>query len=511
MLKFRFRKAVRLLLPLLTLVFFVVTLAPACAGHSQEGEKAASWYEMADQWKAPEWFQDAKFGIWLHWGPQSVPTHGGGWYARHMYQPKTGREVWGKDAFKHHLKTYGHPSEFGYKDLCRSWKAQYFDADQMVQQFQNWGARYVAVIANHHDNFDLFYSEAQPWNSVNVGPERDIVGEFTKAARKRNLPVELSVHAARAPLWMSPSAKYDGRLNPEDGKGTWWEGMDPHLLYANRLPPRRFAAHFRERLMTLVTEYSPDILYFDDGLIPLGKAGKEPCAELYSRSLKEKGRIETIVTVKMAQKGTLLDLEKGGTPVIRKQPFQMDTTLAYDWFYKEDKGVDNLRHDVRSLTEVMLDTVSKNGSLLLNIAVLGDGRIPDRQKAVMDQFSLWLEAHEEAVFGTRPWLIHGQGGEVGRGHFSERTRWSEPWDSSVVRYTRKGDELFFFVFGESAGAEILLSAFSRGGIADGTTPAGIETLDSNAQLEWTMGAEGLRVSLPKSLKWNHCNGFRIKL
>src|SRR5512138_2452645 len=155
-----------------------------------QGEASAEWTSLAAEWKCPEWIRDAKFGLWLHWGPQSVPEYGGGWYARHMYiEPgKLGSEQWGKNAWNYHRKTYGHQSEFGYKEICREWKAEKFEAESTIRQFQKWGARYVAIMGNHHDNYDLFNSSVHLWNATRVGPKRDILGEFAAAARQHHLP-----------------------------------------------------------------------------------------------------------------------------------------------------------------------------------------------------------------------------------------------------------------------------------------------------------------------------------
>ena len=208
------------------------------------GESAAEWSQASTNWECPEWFKDAKFGLWLHWGPQTIPAKGGGWYARDMYMEKNS-DSWGKDAWSYHRETYGPQSQFGYKDLCNSWKAEKFDADATIKQFKNWGARYVAILANHHDNFDLFASSVHGWNTTRVGPKRDLVGEFAAAARRHDLKWAATVHCSRAPGWFTPAfgsdsdgslkgVPYDGNLTKADGKGLWWEGLDPQQLYAGK-------------------------------------------------------------------------------------------------------------------------------------------------------------------------------------------------------------------------------------------------------------------------------------
>ena len=153
-----------------------------------------TWEEIKKEYECPEWFRDAKFGIWAHWGPSSVPQMGGGWYARHMYIEDVGDQTWGKYAFRYHRGNFGHQSEFGYKDLCHHWKAEQYDPDTMIEQWKKWGAKYVAILCNHHDRYDQWDSRHHDWNSVRVGPKRDIVGDFAKAARKHKLPWVAMVH-----------------------------------------------------------------------------------------------------------------------------------------------------------------------------------------------------------------------------------------------------------------------------------------------------------------------------
>ena len=349
-------------------------------------EEDALATELFQKYEIPEWFKDAKFGIWLHWGPQSIPTKGGGWYARHMYMEpqKLNREPWGKEAWQYHRDNYGHQSEFGYKDICNTWTAEKFDAQQTVTQFKTWGAKYVAIIANHHDNFDLFNSSVHQWNSLKVGPHRDLVGEFAKAANDNGLKWVATVHAFRSKQWYSPAfgsdsagpkkgVPYDANLKLSDGKGKWWEGLDPQQFYAVKNP--NFEKELTQRVLDLVNNYKPDMLYFDDHKLqsPLVL----PSKRLYLNSYKKYGSNQAIVTVKEPTQGTLLDFEKGTAESIQESGFQTDTTLASDWFLKPNPdGSVRLRHNARSLKELLVDNISKNGTLLLNIAVNADGSIP---------------------------------------------------------------------------------------------------------------------------------------
>ncbi|WP_261387860.1 alpha-L-fucosidase [Chitinophaga pinensis] len=204
----------------------------------KKGPFQPDWSSL-EQYKTPEWYKDAKFGIWAHWGPQCQPEYGD-WYARGMYQE-------GSDQYEYHLKKYGHPSRFGFKDVIHEWKAEQWDPEELVRLYKDAGAKYFVALANHHDNFDLYDSSFQSWNSVRQGPKKDIVAGWAKAAKAAGLHLGLSVHAAHAWSWMEVAQRhdlkgalsnipYDGKLSKADGKGTWWEKLDPQELYAQNHP-----------------------------------------------------------------------------------------------------------------------------------------------------------------------------------------------------------------------------------------------------------------------------------
>jgi len=485
-------------------------------------KKPSQWEELSKQWQCPEWFQDVKFGLWLHWGPQTVPAKGGGWYARHMYMEphELGRETWGQEAWNYHRKTWGHQSDFGYKDICNVWKAEKFNADSMMIKFKQWGARYVAIMGNHHDNFDLFYSSVHGWNNVNVGPKRDLVGEFAKAARRHNLPWAVSVHAARARNWFKPAfgsdsegprkdEPYDGHLTKEDGVGTWWDGLDPQQLYASNYDD--FEIELGLRHMELIKNYQPDLLYFDDARIPSPML--QACVEMYANSLKQHGSIQTIVTVKKPQKGTVQDYEKGVAEEMAKDPWQTDTTIASDWFHKPNPdGSSAMRHSARSLKELLVDIVSKRGTLLLNIAVRADGTIPQDQIIEIDAFSTWLQGNGEAIYSTRPWKTYGEGGETTGGHFNERGLSSEPWDHRVLRFTRNkaNSVLYVFVFGDPSGKEIVIASLAGEQNKFNSTIKHVAIIGSGKDITWSMKENGLNVSMPSDLAFTDCNVIKVE-
>lgn len=248
---------------------------------------------MAANYRVPEWFRDAKFGIWSHWGPQAVPGVGD-WYARNMYFPK-------HENYRFHTNTYGHPSQFGYKDILPLFKAEKFDADAQMKLFKRAGAKCFFALANHHDNYDCFDSSYQPWNSVNIGPKKDLVGLWAKAAQQEGLRLGISVHNARSWYWWEPAHKsntsgplkgvpYDGSLTLADGAGKWWEGYDPQQLYCAPYKPGdketpAYIQNWVNRTKEVINKYHPDVLYFDDQhtrFERFGKPGMEVLSHFYN-------------------------------------------------------------------------------------------------------------------------------------------------------------------------------------------------------------------------------------
>jgi alpha-L-fucosidase len=502
------------------IVFAKFPLKSLAAGEKKDA--SGNWDQVAAKWECPEWFKDAKFGLWLHWGPQTVPATGGGWYARHMYmEPKDlQREKWGLAAWSYHRATFGHQSVAGYKEVCNAWKAEKFDADATITRFKKWGARYVAIMGNHHDNFDLFASSVHGWNATKVGPKRDMVGDFAAAARRQNLKWAVSVHVFRTRKWLAPAfgsdsegpkkgIPYDGNLTKKDGKGTWWEGLDPQQLYALNYAP--FETELAQRHLELTSNYKPDLLYFDDRHIP-GPISKA-CAKLYADSLENNGSIQAVVTVKGPQKGTVLDYEKGVAEGIRNEYWQTDTTIADDWFLKPNPdGGSKMLHNARSLKELLVDIVSKRGVLLLNIAVRKDGTIPRDQIAEMDVLGAWLEGNGEAIYDSRPWKIHGEGGETSGGHFNERGIASKPWDHHVLRFTcnKANTVLYVHVFGDPAGKDIVVASLAKEKKLFGGKVDKVSVLGSAATVDWALRSDGLHVKMPGKLPFNDCTVLKVE-
>ena len=393
--------------------------------------------ESLSAWTCPEWFRDLKFGIWAHWGPQCEPEDGD-WYARHMY-------VEGSPQYNYNIDAKDHPSRFGFKDWIHEWKAENWDPDALVKLYADAGARYFFTLANHHDNFDLYASKYQPWNSVALGPEKDIVGGWAAAARKYGLRFGVSVHASHSWSWYETSrgadtkgplagVPYDGWLTKEDGKGTWWEGLDPQDLYEQRHPlspengawtweegkitppDQAFCDKIYNRTVQLLDDYRPDIVYFDDTYLPLwpvSDAGLKILAHGYNRSAAEHGGESQIVfTGKVLtdwQKKTLLwDVERGAPDAIQELPWQTCTCIG-QWHYDKHIYYRDQYKSAATVVAMLVDVVSKNGNLLLSVPLRGDGTPDPTELRIVKEIGHWMKVNSESVYDTRPWVIYGEG------------------------------------------------------------------------------------------------------
>jgi alpha-L-fucosidase len=400
----------------------------------QTGQFEPTWQSL-EHHQTPEWFRDAKFGIWAHWGAQCVEGSGD-WMARELYM-----EGHGKANF--HREHYGHPSEFGYKDVLPLFKAEKWQPDSLVARYKRCGAQYFFVLGNHHDNYDLWDSKYQPWNSKNIGPKRDILAEWAKAAKKQGLPLGISFHADHAWTWFEPSQRYDlegakagvyydGNLTKEDGKGKWWEGLDPQMLYQQNHPmskgswdngaihgqwdwshgacppSQEFVTNFYDRTLDAINRYNPDLIYFDVTVLPfypLSDCGLKIATHLYNKN--PRGVVFGKILNEDQKKALTWDVERGAPNQMIEQPWQTCNCIG-DWHY----NTVTYHRGYRSATNIvkqLVDIVSKNGNLLLNIPLRGDGTYDDKAEAFLNELEAWMTQNGESIFGTRPWVKFGEG------------------------------------------------------------------------------------------------------
>ena len=514
----------------------------ALAALGRAGRYDPTW-ESLRNYTAPQWYRDAKFGIWAHWTAQCVPEQGD-WYARNMY-------LQGDAHYEHHLKTYGHPSQTGFMELDHLWKAESWDPDGLIALYKKAGAQYFVALANHHDNFDTFDSAHHAWNSVNVGPRKDIVGGWAKAARAQGLRFGVSNHSAHAWHWLQPAYGYDGEgplagvrydaatLTKADGKGKWWEGLDPQELYTGpnivlpegirgaaairrwheendgrwfEDPPANNSGFVRKwflRCQDLIDKYRPDLVYFDDTGLPLGQAGLDIAAHYYNASREwNGGRVEAVINCKRLsaeQRPALVeDIERGFTDEMRPLPWQTDTCIG-QWHYRRSVFEEHRYTGAATVITRLCDIVSKNGNLLLSVPLRGNGTIDADEREILQQLAAWMSRNGEAIFGTRPWRVFGEGPtQVKAGMFGEEK--AAAFTGEDIRFTKKGKTLFAIALGWPPSGTLTLKSLATG------TPGSVERVEllgSAAPLSFTRDPAGLKITVPRDLPGEHAFAFRI--
>jgi len=499
------------------------------AGGAHAAEIAPNWSALAAAWKVPDWFRDAKFGIWAHWGPQCQPEFGD-WYGRQMYQQ-------GNRYYDHHVANYGHPADTGFLDIIGKWQAENWDPEHLIGLYKAAGAKYFMALANHHDNFDNFDSKHHGWNATRVGPKRDLIGGWEKAVRKAGLRFGVSNHSAHAWHWWQTAYGYDAegpragerydafRLTRADGAGKYWDGLDPQELYTGpaMAPPNGIAtkaamqdfhdthtgrwmefappenphhvAKWLLRQKDLVEKYKPDMVYMDDYGIPFGTVGLEALAHYYEQATAWHGSPDVVVTAKKLtdyqQSVVIDDVERGYSPILRDKPWQTCTCIG-DWHYNRSRYTDKSYVPAEQVIQRLCDVVSKNGNLLLSIPVRGDGTIDSEEEKIVAGITAWMQRNgEAAIHGSRPWRVFGEGpARIEGGHFGEG---KVKFASGDVRYTVKGGALYaaFLVWPEGP---VTLKALP----AD----AAIErmTLVGGGKVKFVRGAAGLTLTLPPAEK-----------
>jgi alpha-L-fucosidase len=502
-------------------------------------------WESLQQYKVPEWFRNAKFGIWAHWGPQCQPEQGD-WYGRFMYDE-------GNEQYKWHVANYGHPSKFGFKDVINDWKAEKWDPSRLVALYKKTGAQYFFAMANHHDNLDLWNSKHHEWNSVRVGPRKDIVAGWAKAAKENNLPFGLSVHASHAWTWFETSQRadtagplrgvpYDGKLRKEDGKGTWWEGLDPQELYAQNhelsqgseniyslwrqwdwqngasQPTQEYCNKFYSRVMDLIGQYNPDLLYFDDTVLPfypVNDVGLKIAAEYYNQNMAtHNGKLEAVLFGKVLndeqKKCMVWDVERGAPDKLQPLAWQTCTCIG-DWHYKRSVYENNGYKSAQTVIHMLVDIVSKNGNLLLNIPVRGDGSIDEKEVAILEGISKWMDVNKESIFDTRPWIVFGEGPSAEQANPVNAQGFNEgktKYNARDIRFNQKGKILYATTLGVPDSATVIkaLGKDKKNG-----TIKTIEVLGSKEKIIWKQTAESLVIEKPKMIPNDIAVVFTITL
>ena len=509
----------------------------ACATHLQAADAPAAddlkvtpgKFEATDaslrQYQYPEWFRDAKFGIWAHWGPQAVPRQGD-WYAKKLYESgtvdkKTGQIKGPSAHYAHHTQHYGHPSKFGYKDIIPLWKAEKWNPDELMALYKKAGAKYFVSMASHHDNFYLWDSKIHRWNSVKMGPKKDVVALWQNAAKKEGLRFGVSEHLAASYTWYQTSHGADatGPL-----AGVPYDGNDPanQDLYHTKAAPDDKAwltknpewhRQWFKVVKELVETYHPDLLYSDSQL-PFGDVGIKMLANYYNQDMAHNGgKLEAVYNCKiMPSEGRWVrDIERGVAEGISVDPWQTDTSIG-DWYYRTGQKY----HKPDEIVRMLMDIVSKNGNLLINIVQTPEGDLEPDMLTTLDAIGSWVNFNQEGLYATRPWKIYGEGPSTvvtdkDKGRFGGLKDVSDrPYTSADFRFTtsKDGATLYAFQFAPPTGESRIVSLGTDAKFA--TKPVTkVEILGSDEKLVWKQEAGALVIQKPAKIPDPAAIGYKI--
>jgi len=475
-----------------------VWLLPACSPGSGPETYEPDWESLAQHEAAPLWFQDAKFGIYFHWGVYTVPAYGSEWYPRWMHFE-------GHDIYEHHLATYGHPSEFGYHDFVPMFKAENFNAEEWADLFVKAGARFAGPVAEHHDGFAMWDSKATPWNAKEMGPKRDITGELAAAIKDRDMKFICTFHHAKQ------LQRHDSIPEEPDGQPyrlshfPFFEGMPPSsdekklkYLYGNMPEDQWLEEIWLAKLKEVIDQYRPDIMWFDYVLDTIPAKFRQEYSAYYLNEAEKWGKEVVIVRKQddLPLEFSVDDLEKSRKNKIGEEPWMTDETVSKgSWCYTENLEI----KESKDVLHVLIDIVSKNGVLLLNISPKADGTIPDVQKKVLLDMGDWLDKFGEAIYETRPWYTFGEGPtKEPEGHFKFHRQFLKiKYSSADIRYTTKGKDIYVCFLGKpEPGKDVILKSFAKDEAGKEISVRKVYLLGSDEELVWELTEEGLSIRFP---------------
>jgi len=454
-----------------------------------KGPFQASW-DSLKAYKVPAWYLDAKFGIFLHWGLYSVPAFDSEWYPRNMYMQ-------GSPVFKHHVETYGPQSRFGYKDFIPRFKAEKFDANAWAELFRKAGAKYVVPVAEHHDGFPMYDCGFTDWSAAKMGPKRDVVGDLATAVRKQGLHFGASSHRAEHWFFFEGGMKFDSDVR-DPRYLSFYGPAQPQRLPGAKHDNQPNQAHMDDwlaRSTEIVDKYQPEIVWFDWWI-------EEPAwrpyiqkfaAYYYNRAAEwDRGVAVNYKHEAFPEQTAVLDIERGKLDTMRPLFWQTDTSVSIkSWGYIEH---DQFR-SAASLVDDLVDIVSKNGCLLLNIGPKPDGTIPEEAQKILLEMGRWLSVNGEAIYGTRPWKIYGEGPtKVMGGSFKDTA--SKPFTGEDIRFTTKGETLYAIALAWPANGKVVIKSLAKGSPYMAGEIKSVELLGSKSKLNWTRDAAGLQIVLP---------------
>ncbi len=526
-----------------------------------------TWKSLGDHFKTPTWWRRAKIGMWLHWGPQSVGEDGD-WYAKWLYMPKY---AWGKytEVYQHHLERYGHPSEFGYKDMLPLWKAEKWNPDKLMALYKRAGARYVIGQGMHHDNFDLWNSKWQPWNAVNIGPHRDILGGWKKAADKQGIRFGIAFHGDYSLWWYQPAflsdlggsragVPYDGAQNYEEKK-TWWkdQGLDLKDLYgidladevtvpdswqdgegaARKISFRMkdplshgitngdlknhrdfavwYATKWTRRVMDAIDQFSPDFIYFDGG-------GSYPfCGHGTGKGLRADATprvIAHLYNMSMKAHGGALEAmafskgneDKRAVAVNVESKVPKDIKLDQPWQTENGLGEWFYKagtfYDSGMVIHQMLEAVAKDGNYAINIPLTPAGELDPGGEQTLNEMGDWMDANSEGIYDSNAWDVWGEGSvQMGGGNLGQGQALT-PYTGNDIRFTTKDGAVYAYLMAWPKDSKTVIRSLPSGA----GTVAAVTLLASKARLDFKQTPEGLEVFLPKQAPCKFAFGLKIE-
>lgn len=474
--------------------------------HGRDGRFRPDW-ESLQTYEAPAWYRDAKFGIFIHWGVYSVPAFGNEWYPRNMYRA-------GSDEYKHHVATFGPPDRFGYKDFIPMFKAERYAAAAWAALFKKAGARYVVPVAEHHDGFAMYDSQLSDWTVARMGPRRDTTGELAKAVRAAGLRFGVSSHRVEHNFFLDPGRAIASDVNDPKyaafyGPAHTWLANPPgtplsdDFTYASQA----WADDWLARSAELIEKYHPDLVYFDWWIgHPAIRANLTRFAAFYYNSSLKYGDQVGVINYKdyaMQEHSAVLDVERGQLGELRPLPWQTDTSVSNkSWGYISDDSFKS----AESLVHQLIDIVSKNGNLLLNVGPDSHGEIPAEAQQVLLKIGAWLEVNGEAIYGTRPWRIFGEGPtKVAAGSFHDTD--TAKYTAEDFRFTTKGSALYVIGFTWPAGRQAVIHSLSL--LPGNQSVQSVALLGSDAAVRFEQRPDGLHVQLPEHAPSQYGYSLRV--
>lgn len=501
----------------------------------------------------PEWLRDSKFGIWIHFGPQSA-GESGDWYARKMY-------VEGTPAYENHLKNYGHPSEVGYKEVLRDWNPKKFNPQALVDIYKDAGARFLIIQGVHHDQFDMWDSKYQPWNSTRLGPKRDLIGEWEEAARKAGIRFGLTFHHEYSWWWWQTAFQsdtkgdkkgvpYDGNLTLADGKGKWWEGLDPKYLYGINLreyetvaeaansrwsPPQAgiFSGHLEYaewyakwwalRMMDAVDKYNPDFIYTDGtDQQPFSGSGtgtgykcdamQRVIADFYNKTLERRGKVDVFSIVKFRKQtnGTVNTCETGIPENIKTDQAWIAETPVGDWFYGP-----NFVYNSDAVIRYLLEIVARDGAVGVSIPLRPDGSLDEGCVKMLKEVGEWMRINGQGIYGSSAWSVLGEGKDgklnVLPGGFIGANQANHSFYTTDFRFTvgKDGAIYAWCMTVPKAGDKLKIVSLGSDAGTGQKQVTSVELLGEKNKIEWKQEADGLSIVYPDSAHLKTAVGFRI--